>query len=708
MVEFSLRKARNNWQNKRQGAGVANGQPPDSSTRQNQLKNGSKNAMESLPSQDGGKEAPLPTMNARDRSRVASIMQRRLSVHNPGHGAPSIDFSAPLPSVSAFGMNSSGSPGISEGETTTNAKPMASLYSRSSGYTPAQLRKMLSDPSFDVSSFVHNKLGTASALDIDNFTSNLSELSIQVQDEIKLNINRSYREIMTVNNDLSIASAELKQLRMSINELGEVMDQFKDLADKKIQEEETYQKRLQNQESTSSNSGLLPPMKTASRVHPHTERASVMILGKMWDQELTKLYKEVEGSQKYITQVNGRHILLSSENWKELNTTTLKAYHKVKLFILNDMILVAEKPRDNKNEFVISRHALLKDVNIVPDKSSRLRLIFKFGNTSSTLYEAPDLDKCEQFLSTFRSAKDDLHDILKSEAENSQKIKESFVYLHQTPGKETSKSPIKVNRRSQGPLTPGRNSEVEQRLLQNISLSVHSRPLSRDASSVTHGLKVMEDALQEVNIEYSRVNLEKAVDILTEVKSELQEISGNVVGEDVLLYNLISLKINEREEAISSKLSMIILFNNDIYQLKSAIRAMVKLDLSREALDLLLQNRSNVIQDLILQIGSSDHPTIYLTQLAVVRFQTIKATVLNFQELFDTTDPKVSSILVTWCSEEVDKHFQLISKQLLNEDILSPMAIKSSRKQIDNLKPVGLDFVYKLDEFIKKNSDKLQ
>lgn len=142
--------------------------------------------------------------------------------------------------------------------------------------------------------------------------------------------------------------------------------------------------------------------------------------------------------------------------------------------------------------------------------------------------------------------------------------------------------------------------------------------------------------------------------------------------------------------------------------LKSGTENMIKLGLPEQALDLFLQNRSNFIQDLILQIGSVDNPTNYLTQLAVIRFQTIKKTVEDFQDIFKELGAKISSILVDWCSDEVDNHFKLVDKQLLNDEMLSPGSIKSSRKQIDGLKAVGLDFVYKLDEFIKKNSDKIR
>lgn len=122
---------------------------------------------------------------------------------------------------------------------------------------------------------------------------------------------------------------------------------------------------------------------------------------------------------------------------------------------------------------------------------------------------------------------------------------------------------------------------------------------------------------------------------------------------------------------------------------------------------LFLQNRSKYIHELILKVGSTHNPVIYLTQISVIRFQTLKKVVSSVQELFKNTDTNFSSALVSWCDEEVDKHFALINKQFLDLEAIPPSSIKSSRRQIDDLKSVGLDFVYKLDDFIRRNSQKI-
>ncbi|CAI4261014.1 AIC_G0002890.mRNA.1.CDS.1 [Saccharomyces cerevisiae] len=753
MVEFSLKKARNNWKHvKKSASSPAKQKTPPSPAKPKQKTK--KNPYSDL--KDPATSYTLPTINARERSRVATSMQRRLSIHNTNYAPPTLDYSMPLPdmpnmivpndnvdsshnnssftteneSVSSKGPSNSlnlSTADLSLNDSSYNKVParsaMRNTVNPSGSNDPfnnsTSLRKMLANPHFNAKDFVHDKLGNASAITIDKFTSNLTDLSIQVQEEVKLNINKSYNEIMTVNNDLNVAMLELKRVRANINDLNEVLDQCTKIAEKRLQLQDQIDQERQgnfnNVESHSNSPALLPPLKAGQNGNlMRRDRSSVLILEKFWDTELDQLFKNVEGAQKFINSTKGRHILMNSANWMELNTTTGKPLQMVQIFILNDLVLIADKSRDKQNDFIVSQCYPLKDVTVTQEEFSTKRLLFKCSNSNSSLYECRDADECSRLLDVIRKAKDDLCDIFHVEEENSKRIRESFRYLQstqQTPGRENNRSPNKNKRRSMGgSITPGRNvtGAMDQYLLQNLTLSMHSRPRSRDMSSTAQRLKFLDEGVEEIDIELARLRFESAVETLLDIESQLEDLSERISDEELMLLNLISLKIEQRREAISSKLSQSILSSNEIVHLKSGTENMIKLGLPEQALDLFLQNRSNFIQDLILQIGSVDNPTNYLTQLAVIRFQTIKKTVEDFQDIFKELGAKISSILVDWCSDEVDNHFKLIDKQLLNDEMLSPGSIKSSRKQIDGLKAVGLDFVYKLDEFIKKNSDKIR
>lgn len=758
MVDFSLRKARNNWKNKDK----TNTPSKSGNNSSTSLKNAKKEAKKptvnpyanlTVPSQNS-----LPKVDVKERNRAASSMQRRLSIHTANYAAPNLDYSMPLPNAMLDQMDQdlnaipdnasigkppsiaqqkgssgrtserglrvpdmnrtrlggSGASGVTAmSSRMTMAPPINHTNPYASLFHPSSLRKILADPHFSAKKFIHDRLSEASAVDIDLFTSNLTELSTDVQEEVKRNIYKSYNEIMTVNNDLHEASSELKQLRTSIGELTKVMDQFVLVAKSRLQNDEQQkllqQARPDSPQKMASNS-LLPALKPGN--NQRRDRTSVMILEKMWDTQLNTLFKNIEGAQKALGSVPNRHLLVESSDWLELNASTLKPLQQVHIHILNDTVLVAGKTKSKQHDLVVSQCCPLKDTTVSVEGSSNSRLAFNFGNNNKCLYECKDQREFLKVLDAFRKAKDDLRDITENEKQNSKRIKESLIYLQNsqpTPGREGSKSPLK--RRSMGLSPPSASrplsSSMDQFVLQNLSLSVHSRSKSNDWGSSTQKFKLVDDLIEEVDIDLARLRFDSAVNTLLEAEQQLSTLRTLIKEDDTIMFNVLNLKLDQRRDDIVSKVSQRNLFINEVAHLRNGVRTLIRLGLPEEGLDLLLQNRSNVIEQLLLQIGSSDHPSLYLTQLAVVRFQIIKRTVIAFRELFHRDHDKLSSMLVNWCNKQVDQHFQLVDKQLLNDEVLSPDAIKYSRKQIDDLKTVGLDFVYKLDEFMKKNINKI-
>lgn len=773
MVDLSLKKARNNWKNGRiHSSGKRNSKDSSPQVSNDNLAIPKRKSHKSHKSND----KPIK-VDAHGKNKAASSMQRRLSVYNnPNTIANKLDYSMPLPQFNQSEFNdglSSGRSNNNDSNSNNNSNP--TLYSNlnaskhsldftnaktqfpgsnannnnnNNGMTmssstrvpindivkPNVLRSYLTDTRFNAKDFVHENLGNASAIDIDNFTTTLNDLSLNIKAEAKDNINRSYKEIMQVNSDLNIASTELKTLRENIKQLDEIMNNFNDIATRRIAQEES--------QSENGNGTLLPPAINISNQSNSTsssikkrDKTSLTILDKIWNEELLTIEKEIEGAGKYLKE-KGRNLIMKTDKWMELNVATLRYLQDVKLYILNDIILVADKNKNN--DYILNQVIDIKEVSVTMDVGSYNRLIFKINNNTTLMYESPNDKECALVLQNIRKAKDEICDIYQNEKQYEQRIKETFKYFQatqQTPTRDSlvGRSPSKSNRRSVG--TPNRlnsltlkNSHVsselynEQYLLQSLTLSMHSNLRNNNGrGSHTEQLRLLDDYIEEIDINIARYRFDKCVDIILNIENSLNELYPQLDDQNLMLHNILLLKLGERRDLITSKLLQNILFNDDIAKLKLNVSGMIKLGAPDQSLDLFLQNRSNYIQELILQIGSFDNPTNYLTQLSVIRFQIIKQTVSNFNELSDeysvsqnnnvnannynsNLNNKFSSILVNWCSNEVDKHFQLINQQLLNDETISPQSIKSTRRQIDELKNVGLDFVYKLDEFIRANS----
>ncbi|KAL8686962.1 MAG: hypothetical protein Q9224_005288, partial [Gallowayella concinna] len=84
----------------------------------------------------------------------------------------------------------------------------------------------------------------------------------------------------------------------------------------------------------------------ATRTRKQANRSSVANLEQIYNNQLQTLWKEVEGSQKYLPAIPGRHVLLEQRRWVELDAATWKPKKKVSLVLLNDHLMVAvEKPK---------------------------------------------------------------------------------------------------------------------------------------------------------------------------------------------------------------------------------------------------------------------------------------------------------------------------------------------------------------------------
>lgn len=65
----------------------------------------------------------------------------------------------------------------------------------------------------------------------------------------------------------------------------------------------------------------------------------------MYKSQLSALWEGVEGAQKFLPYVSGRHIISESASFVELHAATYKPKQQVHLFLLNDAMLVASKKR---------------------------------------------------------------------------------------------------------------------------------------------------------------------------------------------------------------------------------------------------------------------------------------------------------------------------------------------------------------------------
>ena len=113
----------------------------------------------------------------------------------------------------------------------------------------------------------------------------------------------------------------------------------------------------------------------ASAPNRRTQRNSLADLATLYKSQLAALWEGVEGSQKLLPFVPGRHLIAESASFIELNSATYKPRHQVHLFLLNDAMLVSvKKKRGNqmggKVRLVAERCFNLSEIMVLDLKDS--------------------------------------------------------------------------------------------------------------------------------------------------------------------------------------------------------------------------------------------------------------------------------------------------------------------------------------------------
>ncbi|CAM9019479.1 unnamed protein product [Wickerhamomyces anomalus] len=356
MVELSLRKTRA-FKSSDQSSRAKNN--PYASLKNNNLGSSNQNVA-------------LPSIAKKDQEKIGKLMQRRMSVHQsevPKMFQQGVGGAGGVPALpkdilinhqqqqqqqqQSLPRDALNKEPANYGSNVANLRHQGSRSSKGIDLQDPAVIQLLSDANFNPEQFISSRLNDSTASDIDKFNSNLTTLNKKVTNDIKAVANQTYDKLLNATKELNSTDNELKFLRNAINELSDLTNEMKLQAEKKIQLELD-----QTNEITKSNS-------QAKRQNRAKDRSSILVLEKMWASEMSSLFKHVEGAQKYIAAIPGRHVIAESGRWYELNAATFKTLQPAHIFLLNDLILIATRRRKtgqrNKGDGVKQIQSLVAD-----------------------------------------------------------------------------------------------------------------------------------------------------------------------------------------------------------------------------------------------------------------------------------------------------------------------------------------------------------
>ncbi|GES62113.1 exocyst complex component EXO84 [Aspergillus terreus] len=567
------------------------------------------------------RERPAP------KDATSDLVKRRYSTRF--NQAPDFDPNAPpvpsLPKGPAYG---------------TLVPPEVSRRPSGESSGPPQVDlEALRDPSLPVDRYVANLLANASEEEIQEYQRSLRKVKNRTSTDLQQNVYQNRTQFIKISKEAEKLKGEMRTLRTLMAELTTALGQ-------------TTVGNTPNPMSPNPDERL--PKRNANR-------SSVANLESMWNVQLQTLWKTVEGSQKFLPVVPGRHIVMETGNWVELDSATWKPRRPVHIVLLNDHLLVAAKKRkrvDQSNpnhrgpvptKLVAEECWALQDVDMIDlganlgtgaareeaeDRGIDNAINIRVGNKPFTYrHDKRNSSAKSDLLATFRKTVEDLRRTLRSETEAASRANDSFGYLG---ARHSLYSP-----------KPDRYDHTD---------NDRDRPeVLIDVDGKQQNMRSVEAQVDQLDIDIALQRFKESVERIEKLRK--YDSRGNAAAQEV-----INAKVDERAAKLAEMLLRALVDTHSFpTATKTNVERLTRLGFGDQAREAYLKARSDVISKRIRAcIFEGDLP-LYIFQVSFVYFTLIKNTISIYRDCFPTV---MTSACIKWAKHHLDGFNALLTRQL--------------------------------------------
>lgn len=531
----------------------------------------------------------MPTnSNAEDKVRnrlsmryaSSSIMPAVSFMSNLENLAPVAGSRSPMPAVEEEVPPVPALPSVVPAPPGLSLAPSQSVESWEAHTVPGMGPDTFAADEFDPSLFVSQQVQQQSETGLQNLRATLGQIQTTTQHQIKEQVFKNYAEFITI-------SREIATFENDMLEFKELLGEWK-----------TLPHQLQIEDPLGD--GLWDNESSLRTMHKGQRKGSVD-LEQIYKAQLTSLWENIEGSQKFVPIVPGRHLIAETSQFVEVNAATYKPKQAVALFLLDDLLLIAvqrKRPYGSRVHLVAERCFHLSEIVVVDLKDTkdvRNALKIKHGKESFVYRTERSQDK-RALLRAFRGVGEALAARLKKERKQRAMVQRSNE--------------------------DGMLSDAMDPTNQELGLADKEgppAPMQDDLASLGPWLNSVIDALA---VHIALREWEEAVALVEEGK---QRLASRPVSEGslYLLVEKFNACASDLVGAISAELV-------SPYQRKSMVvrnaGLLVRLDKGREARDLLLEARSALLHRRMRQIKYEGDVSLYISELAMLYFTLIKNT----------------------------------------------------------------------------------
>jgi hypothetical protein len=424
----------------------------------------------------------------------------------------------------------------------------------------------------------------------------------------------------------------------------------------------------------------------------NANRSSVANLESMWNVQLQTLWKTVEGSQKFLPVAPGRHIVMETGQWVELDSATWKPRRPVHIVLLNDHLLVAAKKRkrvDQSNpnhrgpvptKLVAEECWPLQDVDMIDlganmgtgaareeaeERGIANAINVRVGSKTFTYrHDKRDSSEKSELLATFRKAVEDLRRTLRSETETATKPTDGFGYA-------------------------GLRHSVSQKSDLNVSDASRDKPEVRiDVDGKQQNIRWVDGQVDELDIDIALQRFEEAVSGIERLRKLARGLKGNSVAQQI-----INSKVDERAAKLASVLSRALAGTHSFLNAtKTNVTWLTRLGFEDQAREAYLKARSDVISKRVRACVFEGDLPLYIFQVSYVYFTLIKNTLNIYQQCFPAV---MTSACIKWAKHHLDGFNALLTRQLSSVQrgtTVWQKCIDIVHEHADSLTEVGVDF----------------
>lgn len=546
--------------------------------------------------------------------------------------------------------------------------------------------RALNDSNLQAEKYVQGLLAEATTDDIMAYRSELQNVKSHASADLQHNVYQNRTQFIRIAKEADKLKSEMRTLRTLMGELTGALGHATSAGGAEI-----------------ANGASLAERKRANR-------SSVANLEAMWSSHLQVLWKRVEGSQKYLPAIPGRHIILESSRWVELNAATWKPRRRVTLVLLNDHLLIASEKKKTAQEaanttpkkdaynaasqttLVAERCWPLQEVSLAdlasatttprssmnPSRAgARENEIIKNAinvraGSESFTYATSDTAEKLSFLVAFRKAQEDQRKRAAAEHGEREKAMDELAIL-------TGRDPRALKRAAAA--AAEEDGDLRSGLGRSNSLVI-------DVEGRQQSIRYVEAQIDGLDIDIALQRFEDAVERVEKLRTLGRGIKGNATAQEIILG-----KVNERATKLATAIArQLVQTSAGAGRTKDNVQYLVRLGFEEMARNRYLESRSESLRLRQRQLPFTGPLPPYLQALSFVTFNHMAHTFRAFSSSFPQSS---GSAVVKWGREKMDDFCSIVSRQIEGVDRRDPLQSECQQAVLGEmavLSEVGVDF----------------